>query len=160
MSPSMSASASPVPSNGALIRRLFGLAWRYRVRCLAVLGLQLVLLTMGILGLSFTGIGIDYILHRLHGTPLAPNRLHLRLPEAWPPMHVLAMLAGFILGLAICRAVLNYVYGVQLNILVQRHIVVDLRGEAYEKLQRLSFRFYDANTTGSIITRVTARKPG
>jgi ATP-binding cassette subfamily B protein len=52
--------------------------------------------------------------------------------------------------------VLNYVYGVLVNILVQRHIVVDLRGEVYEKLQRLSFRFYDANTTGSIITRVTS----
>jgi ATP-binding cassette subfamily B protein len=144
------------PSNGALIRRLFGLAWRYRLRCVGVLGIQLVLLTMGILGLSFTGIGLDYILHKLHGTPLAPNKLHLRLPDDWPPMHVLAMLAGFILGLALCRAVLNYVYGVQVNLLVQRHIVVDLRGEVYEKLQRLSFRFYDANTTGSIITRVTS----
>jgi ATP-binding cassette subfamily B protein len=28
-------------------------------------------------------------------------------------------------------------------------------GEIYDKLQRLSFRFFDANTTGSIITRVT-----
>jgi ATP-binding cassette subfamily B protein len=52
--------------------------------------------------------------------------------------------------------VLNYAYAVLVNILVQRHIVVDLRGEVYEKLQRLSFRFYDANTTGSIITRVTS----
>jgi ABC-type multidrug transport system fused ATPase/permease subunit len=156
MSAPMPASAPPALSNGALIRRLFGLAWRYRLRCLGVLGLQLLLLTMGILGLSFTGIGIDYILHKLNGTPLAPNRVHLHLPDAWPPMHVLGMLAGFILALALCRGVLNYVYGVQLNLLVQRHIVVDLRGEAYEKLQRLSFRFYDANTTGSIITRVTS----
>ena len=31
----------------------------------------------------------------------------------------------------------------------------ELRGDVYDKLQRLSFRFYDANTTGSIITRVT-----
>ncbi len=155
MSESMPASAAG-PSNGALIRRLVGLAWRYRLRCLGVLGIQLVLLTMGILGLSLTGIGLDYILHKLHGTPLAPNKLHLRLPDEWPPMHVLGMLAGVILALALCRAVLNYVYGVQVNLLVQRHIVVDLRGEVYEKLQRLSFRFYDANTTGSIITRVTS----
>ena len=155
MSEPMPAAAAG-PSNGALIRRLVGLAWRYRLRCLGVLGIQLILLTMGILGLSFTGIGLDYILHKLHGTPLAPNKLHLRLPDEWPPMHVLGMLAGFILALALCRAVLNYVYGVQVNLLVQRHIVVDLRGEVYEKLQRLSFRFYDANTTGSIITRVTS----
>jgi ATP-binding cassette, subfamily B, bacterial len=38
---------------------------------------------------------------------------------------------------------------------VQQRLVVDLRAEIYDKLQRLSFRFFDANTTGSIITRVT-----
>jgi ATP-binding cassette subfamily B protein len=52
--------------------------------------------------------------------------------------------------------VLNYVYAVSINRLVQQKLVVDLRGEVYDKLQRLSFRFFDANTTGSIITRVTA----
>ena len=38
---------------------------------------------------------------------------------------------------------------------MQQKLVVDLRGEVYDKLQRLSFRFFDANSTGSIITRVT-----
>ena len=71
-------------------------------------------------------------------------------------MRVLALLAGLILALAICRGVLNYVYAVSVNILVQQKLVVDLRGEVYDKLQRLSFRFFDANTTGSIITRVTS----
>jgi ATP-binding cassette subfamily B protein len=121
------------------------------------LGIQLVLLTMGIVGLGLTGIGIDYIGHKLHpGSALSANRLHIRLPDDWSAMHVLGLLAGLIFGLALCRAVLNYMYGVMVNVLVQRHIVVDLRGEVYEKLQRLSFRFYDANTTGSIITRVTS----
>jgi ATP-binding cassette subfamily B protein len=55
-------SADAGPSNSELIRRLFRLAWRYRLRCVQVLGVQLVLLTMGLFGLSFTGIGIDYIL--------------------------------------------------------------------------------------------------
>ena len=71
-------------------------------------------------------------------------------------MKVLALLGGMILGLAVCRAVLNYVYTVSVNILVQQKLVVDLRGVVYDKLQRLSFRFFDANTTGSIITRVTS----
>ena len=31
-----------------------------------------------------------------------------------------------------------------------------LRGEIYDKLQRLSFRFFDANASGSIINRVTS----
>ena len=154
MSAPMSSTAS-LAGNGALIRRLFGLAWRYRLHCLRVLGIQLVLLTLGIGGLSFTGLGIDYIRHKLDHTPLTPNRLHLPLPEDWPPVQVLGMLAGLILAFALVRAVLNYVYAVSVNRLVQQKLVVDLRGEVYDKLQQLSFRFFDANTTGSIITRVT-----
>jgi ATP-binding cassette subfamily B protein len=110
---------------------------------------------MGIAGLSLTGLGIDYIKHKINGTPLTANVLHVALPETWPPLQVLGLLAVLILGLALGRAVLNYALAVSINILVQQKLVVDLRGEVYDKLQRLSFRFFDANTTGSIITRVT-----
>lgn len=147
--------AGAVPSNGELVRRLFGLAWRYRLHCLGVLALQLVLLTMGIVGLSFTGLGIDFIRHKVEGVPLGDNPLHLIPPADWPPLQVLAIIAGLILVLALSRALLNYAYAVSINKLVQQKLVVDLRAEVYEKLQRLSFRFFDANTTGSIITRVT-----
>jgi len=149
------------PTNSELIRRLFSLAWRYRLRCMQVLGIQLALLTMGLFGLSFTGIGIDYIRqvvgHRATDpTPLKPvHFLHMSLPVDMHPMQVLGILGGMILVLSSFRAVLNYVYAVRVNILVQQNLVVDLRAEIYDKLQRLSFRFFDANTTGSIITRVT-----
>jgi ATP-binding cassette subfamily B protein len=144
------------PADRVLVRRLFGLAWRYRGHCLQVLGIQLVLLTLGIGGLSFTGTGIDYIKHRIDGTPLQDTHLPFALPAAWSPYQVLGLLAGLILGFALVRAVLNYVYAVSINRLVQQKLVVDLRAEVYDKLQRLSFRFYDANSTGSIITRVTS----
>jgi ATP-binding cassette subfamily B protein len=150
------AHAAPTLTNGQLIRRLFALTWRYRIGCLKVLSFQLVLLTMGIAGLSFTGVGIDYIRHKVSGAPLSPNRLHIALPEDWPWQQVLGLLAGSILVMALARALLNYVYFVSVNKLVQQHLVVDLRGQVYDKLQRLSFRFFDANTTGSIITRVTS----
>jgi ATP-binding cassette subfamily B protein len=154
-------SADAGPSNPELVRRLFKLAWRYRLRCLQVLGIQLILLTMGLFGLSFTGVGIDYIRQVVgHRAADAPPQavirfLHFSLPAAWHPMHVLAVLGCLILALSMCRAFLNYVYAVLVNILVQQKLVVDLRAEIYDKLQRLSFRFFDANTTGSIITRVT-----
>ncbi|HEY5229234.1 MAG TPA: ABC transporter ATP-binding protein [Opitutaceae bacterium] len=154
-------SDEPGLSNPVLIRRLFGLAWRYRLRCMQVLGIQLVLLTMGLFGLSFTGIGIDYIRQVVaHGGASAPavtpiRFLHFSLPAGMPPMQVLCVLGGMILFLSCCRAFLNYVYAIKVNILVQQKLVVDLRAEIYDKLQRLSFRFFDANTTGSIITRVT-----
>src|SRR3954451_3997249 len=99
-------------SNWVLVRRLFGLAWRYRVRCLQIFVIQLVLLTLGIGGLSLTGVGIDYIRHKVEGTPLEANRLHLSLPADWPYLHVLGLLAGLILVLALCRALLNYTYAV------------------------------------------------
>jgi ATP-binding cassette, subfamily B, bacterial len=151
------------PSNWVLIRRLFGLAWRYRARCLQVLGLQLVLLTLGLSGLSLTGLGIDYLRHVLATrdpaqnapVPFPSSKFGLELPREWSPLEVIALIAGCILALAVTRAVLNYLYTVSVNRLVQQQLVIDLRGEIYERLQRLSFRFYDANTTGSIITRVT-----
>ena len=153
------------PTNWALIVRLFGLAWRYRLHCLGVLGIQLVLLTMGLLGLNFTGVGIDYIRLKVAARTLPPGShplvagtsiFHFALPDSWPAMKVLGLLGGMILGLAVCRAILNYIYTVSVNILVQQKLVVDLRGVVYDKLQRLSFRFFDANNTGSIITRVTS----
>ncbi len=157
MSATLTGSAvAPALSNAALVRRLFGLTWRYRLHCLRVLGIQLVLLTLGIFGLSFTGLGIDYIKHRIEHVPLGANKLHLVLPETWAPLQVLGLLAGCILTFAIARAVLNYVYAVSVNRLVQQRLVVDLRAEVHDKLQRLSFRFFDAHSTGSIITRVTS----
>src|ERR1700722_8238749 len=96
------------PSNGELIGGLFGVAWRYRLRCVQVLSIQLVLLTMGIFGLGFTGIGIDYMRRKRQapgaGVPQAPAGWFLkRIPADWPPMQVLGLLAGFILLLAVCR---------------------------------------------------------
>jgi len=151
------------PTNGELIRRLFKLAWRYRMHCIAVLLIQLVLLTMGLVGLNLTGQGIDYIRHELaveHPAGAAetahpPGKYQIPLPAHWSRYETLAFLAGFILFFAVSRAILNYVYAVSVNKLVQQKLVVDLRAEVYDKLQRLSFRFFDANTTGSIITRVT-----
>ncbi len=153
----------PVLGDAALIRRLIGLAWRYRRRCLQVLGLQFVLLTLGLSGLSLTGLGIDYIRYILsergqfaEEVAFPRTKFGLTLPADWSPMSVVLLIAGCIVAFAVVRAYLNFRYTLSVNRLVQQQLVVDLRGEIYEKLQRLSFRFFDANTTGSIITRVTA----
>ena len=154
---SMSTALSPgAPlSNWTLIRRLFALVWLYRRRCFEVLGIQLVLLTLGLAGLNFTGQAIDFIRHRVSGAPLPRAGFRFAFPGDWPPFAVVAVLAGLILVLAVGRAVLNYVYSILINRLTQQEIVPHLRGRVYDKLQRLSFRFFDANSTGSIINRVT-----
>jgi len=127
------------------------------MHCIGIILIQLVLLTMGIFGLSFIGVGIDYIRHILTPEVVAPLLpFGYALPLHWEPMRVLLLLAGTILGLALIRAVLNYVYAISINVLVHKKLVLDMRGKVYDKLQRLSFRFYDANTTGSIIQRVTS----
>lgn len=160
----MSGAANNADTNLRLILRLFRLAWRYRADSLQVLGLQLLLLTIGLTGLSFTGLGIDTIRYTLiergqiEAEAMAPPvLLGWPLPvETIAPLRIVGAIAVGILLLALARALLNFTYTVAVNRLVQAKLVVDLRDEIYTKLQRLSFRFYDANSTGSIIGRVTA----
>lgn len=152
--PAAPASPAPAASNWRLAGRLFGLAWEYRAQCLAVLGIQLVLLALGVAGLGLTGVGIDYIRHVVQGAPVPRLPLGLALPEG-EPLRVLGFVGGLILAFAGLRAYLNYRYMLEVNRLTQQDIVPQLRVRVYDKLQRLSFRFFDENSTGSIINRVT-----
>ncbi len=141
--------------NGRLIRRLLALSWQYRRQCLAVLSYQVVLLLLGVAGLGLIGLGFDVIKeHADNGKPAHwPFGLHP--PATWKPTAEIGLIGLLVLGMAAARAVLNYFYTMALTRLVQQEIVVHLRGQVYDKLQRLSFRFFDANASGSIINRVT-----
>ncbi|HTS19858.1 MAG TPA: ABC transporter ATP-binding protein [Verrucomicrobiae bacterium] len=139
-----------------IIRRLLGLSWHYRSGCIKVFVYQFLLLAMGLTGLGLTGLGIDFIRYQLQPTAKPPHwPFGFIPPPAWTPMNVLMAIAAIMLLLALFRALLSYAYSVGVAVLVERYIVVELRADVYEKLQRLSFRFYDANETGSIINRVT-----
>jgi ATP-binding cassette subfamily B protein len=143
-------------SDWAIIRRLLVLSWHYRLGCIKVFICQLFLLTMGLAGLGLTGVGIDYVRHQIQSTAAAPHwPFGFAPPPAWTPMNVLMAIAAVMLVLALLRALLTYIYNIAIAVLVERYIVVEMRARVYEKLQRLSFRFYDANETGSIINRVT-----
>ncbi|MFO0870437.1 MAG: ABC transporter ATP-binding protein [Pirellulales bacterium] len=145
------------PSQWVLLRRLLGLSWRYRWFCLLLLILQGILLGTALGGLQLGGLGIDVVRFHLGEQAEAP-RLPWGLP--WPaaesPLTQVALIALGILGLAVLRGVLNYVYAVVAGHVIHRRIVVDLRTEVYDKLQRLSFRFFDGQASGSIINRVTS----
>lgn len=143
-----------MPSNWQLIRRLLGLAWRYRRRSLLVLAQQAALVVLSLAALTLTGIGIDALRHWVDpqsGPPRWP--LGLQPPASWTPIAVTALLAGGILGLAACHALLRFAAAISAGRLVQ-DVVVDLRSEVYDKLQRLSFRYFDRHRTGAIINRV------
>lgn len=142
--------------NATLVKRLLGFAWQFRRRCLEVLGLQIVLLAMGLGGLSLTGVGIDYLRYTLSHDTDVPTLWGRALPQqSEAALSVILWLAVGIFLLASMRAALNYFYSMSVAKLVQSEILVGLRQQIYAKLQLLSFRFYDRQTSGSIINRVT-----
>ena len=143
-------------SNGALIRRLLAVSWRYRAGCIRVFLYQIILLATGLGALGLAGLGIDFVRHELQPGSKPPQwPFHLTPPATWPAMNVLTAIAAAILLLALARTFLNYLYSIAVAELIERYVVVDIRTQVYDKLQRLSFRFFDANASGSIINRVT-----
>ncbi len=143
--------------DAGLLRRLLGTAWRYRWACILPLLIQVLLLTLGLLGLGFTGLGVDIIRHAAAPDSVPPPHFPLSLPPpaAWSPTQQIIAVGCLILLFSILRGILTISNTLALNRLVQGRLVVDMRAAVYDKLQRLSFRFYDANDTGSIINRVT-----
>jgi ABC-type multidrug transport system fused ATPase/permease subunit len=143
-------------SNSALVRRLLVLAWQYRRRSLQVLAYQLGVLAVGLAVLSALGLGIDFIHHQIRPERAAPKwPFHWSPPDSWSPLMVVFVIALGMLLLGIIRAALNYLYSISVARLIQQEVVVHLRTQVYNKLQRLSFRFFDANASGTIINRIT-----
>ena len=141
---------------GTLVRRLLGLAWGYRAQMITVLALQLVLLVLTLGGLNLLGLGIDVIGHAFAPDRLKPPTwpLGLRPPAEWTPAWRVGAVAALILIVGTLRFVLERSFNLRIALLVQ-DIVVELRTRVYDKLQRLSFRFFDANESASLINRVT-----
>ncbi|WP_437590265.1 ABC transporter ATP-binding protein [Sorangium sp. So ce1000] len=145
-------------TGGSLLLRLLGLSWDYRGRVVRVLGYQIVLLSLGLAGLGLTGLAIDILRHRLDPSirlPDLPLGLGRLVDAGRDPMRAVLSIGAAILAMAAARAVINYGYALSVGHLVHMEIVPDLRARVYDKLQRLSFRFFDANKSGSLINRVT-----
>lgn len=139
-----------------MLGRLIGLVWHHRWRCLFILAIQLVLLALGLTGLALAGMGVDVIRYEIEAHTAPPRwPFGIQLPPDWHGMPLLAVLSGIIALLAVVRAGLNYLYGMTVARLVQGEIVVRLRSELYDKLQRLDFRFFDSNASSSLINRLT-----
>ncbi|MFZ5895235.1 MAG: ABC transporter ATP-binding protein [Myxococcota bacterium] len=151
----------PPPSSelgqSQLLRRLFALSAHYRSDCLQVFGYQVVLLVLGVTGLGLTGLAIDVTRHALDTTTPAPRWPFGFVPGGdWTPSYALFVIGALVLGMAAARAILNYSYAVAVGRLIHLKLVPELRTRVFDKLQRLSFRFFDENASGSIINRVTS----
>jgi len=136
-----------------VLRRLLGLVWRYRLACLRVLLLQLLLVTLNLSGLRLTGLGIDVVRHQFEpGSAPARWPWGWQPPASWSAMQCVLAIAGGILVLALVHASLRYATTLAHTSLSQR-VLLQLRTDVYEKLQRLSFRFFDAAESSSLINR-------
>ncbi|MFP4223841.1 MAG: ABC transporter ATP-binding protein [Phycisphaeraceae bacterium] len=142
-------------SNFRLILRLFKLAWLFRWQTITVVALQIFTVSMMLYGLSLIGFGVD-VIGQVSGVsdkePMYP--FGLAPPEDWPPLAKVFAASVIILAVGSLRFVFDRGSKVRVAALVQ-DIIVHLRSRVYNKLQRLSFRFFDANISGSIINRVT-----
>lgn len=136
---------------------MLGLVWHYKWGCSRIIAIQVILLSLGMLGLGLTGLAVDFLRHHVTGGAAKPPRWPFGWtpPPDWSPMTTLGAIALAILAFAATRSVLNMLYTIAVNRLLQGEIVVQLRSRVYQKMQKLSFRFFDANASGAIINRVT-----
>ncbi|HTL56804.1 MAG TPA: ABC transporter ATP-binding protein [Candidatus Limnocylindrales bacterium] len=143
-------------STGELVRRLLGLAWQFRADCLLSVVLSLALLLLGLLGLQLLGVAVDVIRHALDSSQHAPvYPFNWIPPRSWKPLQIITVLSLAIIAQALLRAVLTYHYNMVTARLAQGKIVPNLRDRLYDRLQRLSFRFFDVHGSSSIFNRVT-----
>ena len=141
---------------GELVRRLLGLAWRFRGDCLLSLVLSVALLLLGLAGLQLLGVVVDVIRQALDPAQRAPTYpFGWQPPGAWTPLHIVSVLSLAIVLQAALRAVLTYQYNMVTARLTQGKIVPQLRDRLYDRLHRLSFRFFDAHGSSSLFNRVT-----
>lgn len=140
-------------SSKKLLRRLLRLALEYRGPCTVVVLLQITLVVLSLSTLGITGLGIDYLSSQVlkNAEPLRwPLGLHP--PVTWSPFQVITAMSGLILIVAMLTAVLKYLAAIASSALSQE-VLVKIRTDVYSKLQQLSFNFYDAGESSSIINR-------
>lgn len=142
------------PSNWLLIRRMLLLAWQFRSACLSVLILNFILVALNLSGLGLAGLGIDVLRKAVQPDGPSPRWPFGYSPPAnWNPLTLILFVAALVLLVATLQAVLKFVAAVA-GAALSQNIVIQMRTEVYDKLQRLSFRFFDANDSSSLINRV------
>jgi ABC-type multidrug transport system fused ATPase/permease subunit len=141
------------PRSSRHLRRLVGLAWQYRGPCLVVVALNIFLVVMNVGGLRLAGLGIDVVRHHFDPAGAEPAwPLGMAPPSNWSDMQKLAAVAGAVLVVALTMALIKFSATIAAAALSQR-VLLKLRTEVYDKLQRLSFGFFDTAETSSLINR-------
>ena len=150
---------SDTTSDRDLIFRMLAFAMNYRLECAILLLIQTLLMGTAILAVQLGGFALDWVQFRLWGdnqeSPVPPNFYGWSPFLGWSNGWQMASLGLIILGVGIVRAILNFAYSIENGRLINLKMVVDLRIAVYEKMQQLSFRFFDANASSTLINRLT-----
>ncbi|MCA9164245.1 MAG: ABC transporter ATP-binding protein [Planctomycetales bacterium] len=129
------------------------LGLHYRWESLGVVLLHVALVAVGVAGLGIAGLGIDFLRSAVDPSSPPPRwPLGIAPPADWPPWRVVIVIAIGVVALALLNAGLRYAAAVSSAHFSQR-VLVRLRSDVYDKLQRLSFRFFDASESSSLINR-------
>ncbi|MCA9047864.1 MAG: ABC transporter ATP-binding protein [Planctomycetaceae bacterium] len=146
---------SSTTSSSRLLLRLLRITLEYRRPALVVVFLQTLLVVLGLSTLGLTGMGIDFLRSTVAGSrpdSLQLSGMRIPVPEGWSPLQVIVALSLSILVVAAVTAWLKYLSAMASASLSQL-ILIRMRTAIYDKLQRLSFHFYDAGESSSIINR-------
>ena len=160
MLPSPSPNNLPDYSTAALARRLWTLMGDYKVDCIKILSVQLTVIILTVIALALTGTAIDYIRYCVDPTVAFHDPFYFAWIPWQSPMAPVVVLSVMILLISLLRTFLSYKSFMMLAITTEKDIVVSLRGKVYDKMQRLSFRFFDDNASGTLINRVTEDSRG
>lgn len=147
--------------SGLLVRWMAAQALRHPWRVLWLFLLNVLLLGLTLGALSLTGLMIDvlrYAVDERAPYPKYPYAFMAPGPQ-WTSLRGVLWIGAVIIGLAAIRGGLRFAAAMAQGQLVQA-VLTRLRTIVYDKLQRLSFRFFDANETGSLINRATSDVSG
>jgi len=149
-------------SDRDLIYRMLAFALRYRRECVILLLLQAALMVTAILAVQLGGFALDWVQYCLSNRNDVTNTFQATpVFYGWSPSlnwssgGQMLSLGLIILAIGVIRAFLNFAYAIENGRLINLKMVVDLRIQVYEKMQQLSFRFFDANASSTLINRLT-----
>lgn len=134
---------------------MLALAWQFREACLRVLILNLLLVALNLSGLGLAGLGIDVLRQAFQPDGPAPGwPLGWKPPSSWGPLTLVVFVSAVVLIVAIFQATVKFVAAVA-GATLSQEILIQLRTNVYDKLQRLSFHYFDSNESSAIINRMT-----
>ncbi|MFO1044237.1 MAG: ABC transporter ATP-binding protein [Planctomycetaceae bacterium] len=137
-----------------MIYRMLLLAWHFRAACLWVLILNFLLVGLNLSGLGLAGLGIDVLRKAVQPDGPSPQwPFGYAPPPDASPLTLVFSVAALVLLVATLQAVLKFVTAVA-GAALSQNIVIQMRTKVYDKLQRLSFQYFDANDSSSLINRV------